>query len=188
MINCGPGWITKAECEFHRKYMKNSTGKILEGGAFGGKLFGYLQPIFKEWEYHAVNAWTEHPTYIPANEKLTYFLDPNVKSHLPENIMTLEKFKKYCPYAIATDGLFETYETENKFDLISIGQVHTLIDMKEQYRCAAKLLKPDGIIIARNLQIKRHTKNIHKAIKKNKLQIIEVNDSVTCAACRIRKN
>ena len=188
MINCGPGWITEEDCEFHRKHMKNRTGKILEGGAFGGKLFSYLQPIFPEWEYHAVNSWTKHRTYIPFNDKLDYWDDPNVLNRNPKNIMTMEKFKKHCPYATATDGEFEKYETEHKFDLISIGQIHATINWTEQYSHAASLLKPDGIIIARHTELPLHIKGIRKATKRNKFEIIDINENGKCFACRIRKN
>ncbi len=186
MINQGPGWLTKEDCEFHRKHMKKSTGKILEGGAFGGKLFSYLQPFFPEWEYHAVNAWTEHRTYIPFNDKLSYEVDPNYlnRKSKPENLMTMEKFKKHCPYATATDGLFEKYQTEHKFDLISIGQVHDKINWTQQYSHAASLLKPDGIIIARHREQPWHSKGIRKATKRNKFEIIDINENGKCFACR----
>ena len=191
MINCGPGWIKEESCEFHRKHMKNRTGKILEGGAFGGKLFSYLHPFYPEWEYYAVNAWTKHRTYIPENESKLYFEDSNYldRKSKPENLMTLEKFKKYCPYATATDGEFEEYETEHKFDLISIGQIHNKINWTEQYLCAKKLLKTDGIIIGRNHGAPWHSKRIKKAVESSKLEIIDIQEKKEkCFACRIRKN
>lgn len=180
-----PGWITKDQCEFHLKFIEKKNGRILEVGTFGGRLFNYLQPVFPGWKYHAVNAWTEHKTYIPADSDEIYRLDTNVKNPLEKNLMTIKKFKKNCPYAKAKDCLFEKYTTTHKFDIVSMGQINRDINWYEQYTHALTFLQPKGIIIARNLSHPNQGQEIRKAIKESGLKILEIDNSRTQAACML---
>ena len=73
-----------------------------------------------------------------------------------------------------------------KFDIVSMGQISDHIDWHLQYQHAKTLVKEDGIIIARHLQIDKHKSILEYEINKH----FDVIDYSTCgrnAALRIRK-
>ena len=162
-----PGWIRQSELEFHKKFISNDRGKILEGGAFGGRLFDYLYPFFPNWEYVAVNAWSDEHTYIPSDDNKDYWDDSNIQSAKKRNLMTLHKFKKRCPYAIAIDGYFENFNTNSKFDVVSIGQISKKINWEKQYKHASRLVADNGVIIVRHVKVtdSNHNNSIYQAIQ-----------------------
>jgi len=184
-MRIGPGWISDSEISLHEKYMTSTTGTILEGGAFGGKLFTNLHPLFPDWKYVAVNAWSSEHTYIPKNNEIDYHQDLNVLEEKKANLMTKKKFLKFCPWATAIDGYFEDYNPKEKFDIISIGQLSRRIDWELQYRHAMELLKEDGIVIARHLNVRNHKSNILRAIQN--FEILEYSSCGKNAAIKPRR-
>jgi len=184
-MSLGPGWIRDSELEFHQKYMTSTTGKILEGGAFGGRLFSYLYPLFPDWKYVAVNAWSGEHTYIPNNNTLNYWKDSNVIEAKKKNLMTKKKFARICPWATAIDGYFEDYNPKEKFNIISIGQISSKIDWNLQYQHAMKLLTKDGVVISRHLNIEDHKNNILQTI--SNFEIVEYSPCGRNAAIKPRR-
>jgi len=184
-MSLGPGWITDSELEFHQKYMTSTTGKILEGGAFGGRLFTHLYPLFPDWKYVAVNAWSDEHTYIPNDNTLSYWKDLNVIEAKKDNLMTKKKFARICPWAIAIDGYFEDYNFKEKFNIISIGQISDKIDWNLQYHHAMKLLTEDGVVIARHLNHEHHKNNILQTI--SNFEILEYSPCGRNAAIKPRR-
>jgi len=181
-----PGWIDHSELEFHQAYMTKEIGRIVEGGSFGGRLFGYLYPTFPNWKYDAVCAWDNEHTYIPVDEALSYFADINAQTELPENLMTIDRFKEDHPYANAHDIYFEDFHPLEKFDIISIGQISGHIDWQLQYQHAIEILKDDGIVIARNLLHNKHSTPIRNVIEKY-FKIIDYSACGRNAAIQPRK-
>lgn len=155
-----PGWISEDEMKLHLKYMTNDRGKILEGGCAAGRLFSYLIKQKPNWEYHGVNTWSEEIVYLQKDWNKGYFDKDNLSE-----LITEKMFLEYCNFASTYDCKFEKFETNNKFDLISIGQISKNIDWKLTYNKAFTMINKDGFVIGRNINHKKYGDQIKEAIK-----------------------
>lgn len=153
-----PGWIYQNEMDLHLKYMK---GSILEGGCAAGRLFSYLNQHCPNAEYVGVNTWTDDDVYLQKDWDKGYF----DKGNLTE-LITKEMFISNCPYATAYDCKFEMFETDKKFDIVSIGQIGKNINWEETYKKAFSLCKDNGVVIGRNIEHKKYGADIRQAINK----------------------
>jgi hypothetical protein len=159
-----PGWIYESEMNLHLKYMTNNSGKILEGGCASGRLFSFLYPKKPNWKFYGVNTWTEENVYLQKDWNQGYFEPGNLTE-----LITKKMFDNNCPYAKSFDIRFENFNTEELFDVISIGQISKNINWEETYKKAFQLLNFDGVVIGRNIDHKKYGNLIQSAIKNYKI-------------------
>lgn len=155
------GWISISEMELVAKQMqtKGSTGVILEVGAAAGRLFNFLYNSFPNWTYVAVDPWKQEKVRLQIDWAADYFAPGNLS-----DVITKDLFVSNCPFAIAYEEYFENWNTEQQFDIISMGLVSKKINWITVYQHAATMLKDDGVIIARNLRHKVYGEYINQAI------------------------
>ena len=168
-INHSIGWINKEGIDLHLQYMKNEYGKILEGGSAAGKLFYHLHQIKPKWEYYAVNTWTDDEVYLQKNWSANYF----DKDNLGEQV-TVELFTKHCPFAEYYDIKFEDFESNEKFDIISIGQIGCDVDWVKTFEKAYTYLNVGGVIVGRNYNHYKYGNEIQQAIAQ--FDVVEIDN------------
>lgn len=168
-INHSIGWINKEGIDLHLQYMKNEYGKILEGGSAAGKLFYHLHQIKPKWKYYAVNTWTDDEVYLQKEWNTNYF----DKDNLGERV-TVELFITHCPFAKYYDMKFENFVSNEKFDVISIGQTGVNVDWAKTFEKAYTYLNTGGIIIGRNYNHYRYGDAIRQAIAH--LDVVEIDN------------
>jgi len=172
-INHSIGWINKEGIELHLDYMTNDYGKILEGGSAAGKLFYHLHQVKPNWEYYAVNTWTKDDVFLQKDWNGKYW----DKDNLGERV-TIDLFVKYCPFSKYYDGRFEDYKIDEKFDIVSIGQIGPNIDWEMTFTVAYDYLKDGGVIIGRNYSHYHYKDPIRKATERfDVLEIDNRNDA-----------
>lgn len=155
------GWITIPEMELVAKQMqlKGTTGLILEVGAAAGRLFDFLHNQFPYWTYVAVDPWAQEQVRLQIDWAADYFTPGNLS-----DVITKDLFVKNCPFATAHETYFENWDTDQKFDIISMGLVSKKINWNTVYVHAKTMLKDDGVIIARNLKHKIYGEYINHAV------------------------
>ena len=175
MSGCGdrvPGWICEEEMEFVAEQMISfgPTGKILEIGSATGRLFDYLYEQLPNWEYTAVDPWKED-VRLQLDWNIGY-TEAKAKGKLGE-VITKQMFETNCPFAQAHQEYFEDFETDERYDVISVGCISDKINYSEIYSKAKQFLEPNGVIVARDLQQKKHNAmhNIQQAFVDNALRV-----------------
>lgn len=153
------GWISIEEMELVAKYMVSNDGDILEVGAANGRLFSYLHPRFPGWRYVAVDPWEQEQVRLQLDWDKGYFEPNNLGS-----LITEEMFAKNCPFAETHKMYFERFETNQKFDVISMGLVGKNVDWYSCYMKAEDLIKDGGYIIGRNMTHDRYGDVIRLAV------------------------
>lgn len=155
------GWIGLTGIELHLEYMHKQQGKILEGGSAAGKLFYHLHQVKPLWKYVAVNTWSDDDVYLQKDWNQNYFAHNNHGEKI-----TVELFKKHCPFAEYHDVKFENFVSDEKFDIVSIGQIGRNVNWHTTYLYAYKYLRVGGVIIGRNLNHYTYGSQIQQAIRK----------------------
>ena len=158
------GWISLQEMEFVEKQMNTNTGTILEVGAANGRLFTYLYNNHPNWKYVAVDPWEQEKVRLQVDGNKGYFEPNNLKE-----VITIDMFKTHCPYAETHEMYFDEFNTDQKFDIISMGLVSNSVDWKSAYIKAFNMLNDTGIIIGRNLTHKKYGNIIASAISNYKI-------------------
>ena len=158
-INHSIGWINIEGIDLHLKYMKNEQGNILEGGSAAGKLFYHLHQIKPKWKYYAVNTWTTDEVYLQKEWNANYFAENNQGERV-----TVELFTKYCPFAEYYDMKFENFVSNEKFDIVSIGQTGVNVDWVKTFEKAYAYLNVGGVIVGRNYNHYKYGDAIQKAL------------------------
>lgn len=164
------GWISVDEMDLVAQQMrdKGQTGTILEIGAAAGRLFDHLHGEFPGWRYVAVDPWEMEQVHLQIYWNRDYFEPGNLGE-----MITKRMFKTNCPYADAHRSYFEDWDTEERFDIISMGLVGPKVRWHDVYQKAAKLLKPDGVIVGRNTNHKKYGEYVEQAVRN--LQYTEVS-------------
>lgn len=157
--NIVEGWISFEEMNLVSKYMTTDTGSILEVGSANGRLISYLYEKHPDWEYVAVDPWEQEQVRLQVDWDADYFAPGNLKE-----VITMEMFKKHCPYAHAYNVYFEDFKNDIKFDIISMGLVGKKVNWELVYQKAWAMLKPGGYIIGRNITHKKYGESIRHAI------------------------
>lgn len=163
------GWINKKGIDLHLLYMKNEFGKILEGGSAAGKLFYHLHQIKPKWEYYAVNTWTDDEVYLQKDWSANYFDKDNFRQRV-----TVDLFIKHCPFAKYYDMKFENFVSNEKFDIISIGQIGRNVDWVKTFEKAYAYLNVGGIIVGRNYNHYRYGNKIRQATAQ--FDVVEIDN------------
>ena len=140
------GWISREECDLVSRWMKTETGNILETGSAVGRLFDYLYPKHRNWNYVSVDPLEHREVFIQLDYTKRYWADGNRGPRV-----TVDMLKGNIPFAKHYNCDCEEFETEQNVDIISMGMNNPDIKWPNVYRKAFKLLKPGGIIIGRNL-------------------------------------
>ena len=139
-------YVNDCEIDFVRSFMWETTGAILDVGAYVGKMFYGLQPHFPNWEYVAVDPWEMFPTPLYEWWKPTS-LEDDTSSPMNHS----KYFATNCPYA---KYHIECYENiifpKDSFDIIIMSQCSKNINLYDHYVKAINEVKTDGIIIGRN--------------------------------------
>lgn len=152
------GWISNEEMELVHYHMRRK-GSILEVGCAVGKLFSYLYSFHPNWKYTVVDPFEEELVYLQKDWNKGYFDEDNLGE-----LVTRKLFEKNCPFAHVNQCYFENFETDEKFDIVSLGLVGSKVDYIECYKKAKKLLNPNGLIIGRNYNHKKYGDVIKEAI------------------------
>ena len=139
------GWISREECELVSRWMLPETGNILETGSAFGRLFDYLYWKHPNWNYVSVDPLSEREVYKQLDKSIRYFDNGNRGYRA-----THEGLKQNIPFATCYDMPFEDFETDMKFDVISMGMNNPEIRWKDVYKKAFSMLKDDGYIVGRN--------------------------------------
>ncbi len=165
------GWISVNEMGLVARQMqlKADTGIILEVGSAAGRLFDFLYTQFPYWTYVAVDPWEQEQVRLQIDWAADYFAPGNLS-----DVITKDLFVKNCPFAIAHETYFENWHTTQKFDIISMGLVGKKINWMNVYQHAVSMLKPNGVIIARNLKHKVYGEYINSAINALNFNTIEI--------------
>lgn len=155
------GWISVAEMELvaNQMQLRGTTGSILEVGAAAGRLFDFLYTRFPTWTYVAVDPWEQEQVRLQIDWTADYFAPGNLS-----DVITKDMFIKNCPFAIAQEAYFENWNTDQQFDIVSMGLVSKKINWQQVYQHAVTMLKNDGVVIARNLKHKVYGEYINQAI------------------------
>lgn len=154
-----PGWIHEPGIDLHLDYMGKKTGSILEAGSAAGRLFNYLHREKPKWKYTGVDDWDNQKVYLQTDLEKGYFED-----ELGERV-TEKMFRYYCPFADAYNMRFEDYDTNELYDIVSLGQIAKNIDWKETFTKAFQLCKDDGYVIGRNIKHSYYGPLIQDAVK-----------------------
>lgn len=160
MTKIADGWISIKEMDFIKSFMRNNTGNILEIGAANGRLFSYLYATYPNWNYTAVDPWSFEKVRLQSD------YDKHYNDDVLGKIITEKDFQKNCPFAKSYDMYFENFNTDKKFDIISIGANKRNLSWNQIYKKAFNMLDTNGIIIGRNLNHFREGVRIKKTIKK----------------------
>lgn len=155
------GWITLPEMKLVLDYMnfKQSDGNILEVGAASGRLFSFLYNYHPKWYYVAVDPWELDGARLQLDWNRGYFEPNNLGEPLTEQL-----FKNNCPYAITHKCYYEDYNTNEKYNIISLGLAGKQIDWNKVFEKASSMLKNGGFIIGRNFNHPDFGYKIKKAI------------------------
>ena len=146
-------------------------GRILEGGSLAGRLFCHLYEKFPRWHYVGISRWAQIPKHtnkdgtISIESGRSNFHDPAAKPAEGRPI-TIQDFKKNCPFAIAHDMPFENYVEMRDFDIISLGQYGLKVDWDKQFSHAEFLCKDTGYIVARYVKDPRFGEEIRRNISR----------------------
>lgn len=156
------GWISVDEMNLVAAQMrsKGPTGTILEIGSAAGRLFDHLYQEFPGWKYVAVDPWEIEQVRLQIYWNRDYFEPGNLGE-----LITKRMFTTNCPYAEAHRSYFEDWETDQSFDVISMGLVGPKVRWHDVYQKASKLLKLDGILVARNTRHKRYGEYVEQAVR-----------------------
>lgn len=144
------GWISIQEMDLVKKYMTPTTS-ILEVGAANGRLFSYLYKDFPTADYYALDPWEQEKVRLQVDWDKGYFDKDNLKE-----VITKEMFVNNCPFSKTYEMYFDDFETDQKYDIVSMGLVSSNVDWKSAYIKAFSLLKPNGIVIGRNYNHKKY--------------------------------
>lgn len=142
------GWIDFQEMDHVLAWMNKDTGSIFESGAANGRLFSYIHHFKPHWKYTALDVWDEK-THLLCDYAKEYS-DPSNRS----TYITRDMFKRNCPFATDIKSCIWEYETEEKFDVVSIGVVGSSWTYEEWdyvLEKHANMTKPGGITIGRNI-------------------------------------
>ena len=152
-----PGWITDKEIIAVYNLMvkkictKIHERKILDIGAFAGKLFYCLYDRFNNWKYVAVDPWEY--------ERVRYVHDWNADYWAPGNlqdrIIKEKDFIKNCPFAERHKKYFEEFDINEKFDIIVLSLIGPHVDWNVVLSKACIFLKDDGFLVVRNMNIEK---------------------------------
>tara|TARA_B100000989_G_scaffold289427_1_gene261297 strand:+ start:33551 stop:34219 length:669 start_codon:yes stop_codon:yes gene_type:complete len=174
------GWIEWPEIDHVLAWMQKETGTIFESGSANGRLFSYLHQIKPKWKYTALDLW-DGKTHLlkknasPGTDLKSLVFDPVRKTYShPSNVgeyITLDMFNKNCPFAKAVKQDIFEYETDEKFDVVSVGVVNsrdwTYEDWEYVLEKHIDMTKPGGITIGRNYSSKRpYAKQIRDIVAK----------------------
>ena len=140
------GWISREECGLVSKWMKSDTGDILETGSAIGRLFDFLYSRHRQWNYVSVDPLHEREVYIQLDYNKRYWEDGNRGPRV-----TNKTLQNNIPFAEHHACDFEEFETDKKFDVISMGMNNPNVNWPSVYKKAFTLLKPGGVIIGRNI-------------------------------------
>jgi len=164
------GWISTDEMQLVADQMAKvgPTGKILEVGSAAGRLFDFLHNQFPNWTYVAVDPWEVEEVRLQIDWDKDYFAPDNLG-----DVITKEMFVENCPYAEANQSYFENWEDSRQFDIVSMGLVGKKIKWHNVYQKAAKMLSPNGSIIARNLKHKKYGEFIEQAVKNLQFKLVD---------------
>ena len=154
-----PGWIHEPGIDLHMQYMESETGSILEAGSAAGRLFNYLHRQKPKWKYIGVDDWKNEIVYLQNDLDKGYFED-----ELGARV-TEEMFNYYCPFAQAYNMRFEDYNTDELYDIVSLGQTAKNIDWNETFTKAFNLCKEGGYVIGRNIKHSYYGPLIQDAVK-----------------------
>ena len=141
------GWITFKEMDHVLGWMSKETGSIFESGAANGRLFSFLHHYKPKWKYTALDIW-DGKTHLLHDYEKEYSDENNISTYITEDM-----FKKNCPYATAIKQEFWKFDTDEKFDVVSIGAVGSGWSYEDWEYILEKSLdmtKPGGITIGRN--------------------------------------
>lgn len=163
------GWISIAEMDLVAAQMRRigQHGTILEIGSAAGRLFDHLHKEFPNWRYVAVDPWEIEQVHLQIYWNRDYFEPGNLGE-----LITKRMFVKNCPYADPHRSYFENWETTERFNVISMGLVGPKVRWHDVYQKAAKLLTPDGIVVARNTKHKKYGEYVEQAIRNLQYQEI----------------
>lgn len=178
------GWIPVDEMDLVAQQMrsKGNAGTILEIGAAAGRLFDYLHKEFPRWRYVAVDPWELEQVRLQIDWDRDYFEPGNLGE-----LITRKMFTSNCPFSEAHRSYFEDWNTEEKFDVISMGLVGPRIRWHDVYQKASKMLSPDGIIVARNTGHKKYGEYIEQAVRNLQYkELSRVGESIAISRNDIR--
>jgi hypothetical protein len=147
---------------------KGPTGSILEIGAAAGRLFDHLHKEFPNWRYGAVDPWEMEQVRLQIYWNKDYFEPGNLGE-----LITKRMFTSNCPFAEANRSYFEDWNTEEKFDVVSMGLVGPKVRWHDAYQKASRMLKEDGIIVGRNAKHKKYGEYVEQAVRN--LQYSEID-------------
>lgn len=178
------GWISIDEMDLVADQMRSRgpTGTLLEVGSAAGRLFSYLHKEFPDWRYVAVDPWEIEQVRLQIYWNRDYFEPGNLGE-----LITKKMFTTNCPFAEAHRAYFEDWNTNERFDVISMGLVGPKIRWHDVYQKASKLLKDDGIMVGRNINHKHYGEYIEQAIRNLQYgEIKRVKESVALLKNDIR--
>jgi|TARA_R110000822_G_scaffold18821_2_gene61756 hypothetical protein len=164
-LKIAEGWINLPEIGFVLKQMTSPTGNILEVGAANGRLFSFLHHYKPKWKYTAIDPWEIEGQWLQVDWKKRYWDPGNAKK-----VITIDMFKSNCPYAETHQTYFENFDSTSladTYDIISmgLGSKTRSIDWKNDYNKAFSMLRPNGVIIGRDLTHNRESSRIKEALQ-----------------------
>ena len=155
------GYITEREIDFIRSFMWDTTGSILEVGAYVGKTFNHLHKYRPNWDYVGVDTWELFPVPL---------CDPE-EGHDPANfdmpMLHSKYFKENCPFSNYFVDKYENFNFEkNSFDIIILSAIapEDKLNIRLHYKKAVDEIKEDGIIIGRFLNHPLFGKGIRESL------------------------
>lgn len=155
------GWITLDQIKLVEKYMVNiSHGNILEVGSAAGRLYSYLYEKFTDWNYVSVDPWEKEGVKLQLDWNKGYF-EPNNLGEL----ITEQMFKNNCPFATTHKLYYSEYQTNEKFNIISLGLIGSKIDWPSTIEKSFNLLIEGGVIVGRNLSHPKYGEAIKRSIE-----------------------
>ncbi len=162
-----PGWIKDDEISIIHDLMENISikshapqwakgfeKKILDVGAFTGKLFSCLYEKFPHWKYVGVDPWEDQGVHFVKDWNADYFKPGN----LLDRIVKEEDFIHYCPFAEGHKTYFEEFDTNEKFDIIVLSLISSIVDWHAVINKSYNFLKDDGFLVVRNMNITKTLK------------------------------
>lgn len=170
------GWITSNEMDHVLAWMTKETGSIFESGSANGRLFSYLHHFKPHWKYTALDNW-DGKTHLLHDYEKEYGDTDNISTYI-----THDMFKKNCPFATDIKQDFWEFDTDEKFDVVSIGAVGSSWSYEEWEYILEKSLdmtKPGGITIGRNYSSgKPYAQNIRDIVAKKYVIRSEYVDAI----------
>lgn len=162
------GWVSREECELVSRWMKTETGNILETGSAVGRMFDYLYLKHRKWNYVSVDCLSQREVYIQLDYNKRYWDEGNRGARVTNKML-----QNNIPFAKCYDMTFEEFETDMKFDVISMGMNNPSVKWPLVYKKAFKMLKPGGVIIGRNIYDKTGAINSPNKLKGVRMSIVD---------------